>query len=459
MANKDLLKEAIADARLVKETAIANAKAALEEAFAPHIKELLSEKVKEMENEMDENYDEAMGSEAELEESMDEEYMDEEDMYDENMDEELDLEALLKELDEEGEEPMYEAKKANASEKEEKAMKSEKKEKANASEKMEKAHSSKKEDKEVSIEDMSEEDLKSFIETVIQDMIDAGEIEGASEEMGGFEEKGSEEAPEMEMNPETPETGIEEDVNLDELLMEIEMEEMLDEMEMDEDYMDEEELDEAGSLSKTIKAKDSDSEGYFEKYDRTSASRKLGNAEKIKTKFKDEDSTGYYEKFDKSSAAQKLRRVKDLDPEFKNKKAIDRKSKAYFELDEMANSSENRQEELNEAYNTIKTLRSELNEINLLNAKLLYTNKLFKAKNLTETQKLKVLSSFDKAATVSEVKLVYETLNEGIKETKKSSPINESVNFASKSIAAPKKQPILETDEIKARFQKLAGII
>jgi hypothetical protein len=455
MANKDLLKEAIADARLVKETAIANAKAALEEAFAPHIKELLSEKVKEMENEMEENYDEAMGSEAELEESMDEKYMDEEDMYDENMDEELDLEALLKELDEEGEEPMYEAKKANASEKEEKAMKSEKKEKANASEKMEKAHSSKKEDKEVSIEDMSEEDLKSFIETVIQDMIDAGEIEGGHEGMGS-EEKGSEMSPEMEMNPETPETGIEEDVNLDELLMEIEMEEMLGEIEMDEDYMDEEELDEAGSLSKTTKAKDSDSEGYFEKFDRASASQKLGNAKK---KFTDKDSTSYYEKFDKSSAAQKLRRAKGLGPEFTNKKRIDHGSKGYYEMDEAANGSEKMHNELNEAYNTIKTLRSELNEINLLNAKLLYTNKLFKAKNLTETQKLKVLSSFDKAATVSEVKLVYETLNEGIKETKKSSPINESVNFASKSIAAPKKQPILETDEIKARFQKLAGII
>jgi len=434
MANKDLLKEAIADARLVKETAIANAKAALEETFAPHIKELLSEKVKEMENEMEENYDESMVDEAELEEAMDEEYMDEEEMYDENMDEELDLEALLNELDEAGDEyPVSEAKKAMKSEKEEKAMKSEKKEKANASEKKEKAHSSKKEDKEVSIEDMSENDLKSFIESVIQDMIDAGEIEGASEEMGGFEEKGSEEAPEMEMNPETPEMGIEEDVDLDELLMEIEMEEMLDEIDMDEEYMDEEELDEAGSLSKT-------------------------------TKTKDVDSTGYFEKFDRTSKTQKLRRAKGLGPEFTNKKAIDRKSKGYFEVNEedeiqTGNIAKKYETELNEAYNTIKILRSELNEINLLNAKLLYTNKLFKAKNLTETQKLKVLSSFDKAVTINEVKLVYETLNEGIKETKKSSPINESVGFASKSIAAPKKQPILESDQIKNRFQKLAGII
>jgi hypothetical protein len=35
--NRDLLKEAIADAKAVKETAIANAKAALEEAFTPQV--------------------------------------------------------------------------------------------------------------------------------------------------------------------------------------------------------------------------------------------------------------------------------------------------------------------------------------------------------------------------------------------------------------------------------------
>ncbi len=59
-------------------------------------------------------------------------------------------------------------------------------------------------------------------------------------------------------------------------------------------------------------------------------------------------------------------------------------------------------EELAEAIETINTLRSELNEVNLLNAKLLYVNKLFKAKNLTESQKLKVIASFDKATNVKE---------------------------------------------------------
>jgi hypothetical protein len=100
-----------------------------------------------------------------------------------------------------------------------------------------------------------------------------------------------------------------------------------------------------------------------------------------------------------------------------------------------------------------------LNEVNLLNAKLLYTNKIFNsAKNLTESQKLNILTSFDKATTVKETKLVFETLSEGLK-TKKS-PIKESLGMASKIVGTTNsKQPIIESDNMVARFQKLAGII
>ena len=48
--NRDLLKEAIADAKAVKEMAIANAKAALEESFTPQLKSMLSAKLNEMED-------------------------------------------------------------------------------------------------------------------------------------------------------------------------------------------------------------------------------------------------------------------------------------------------------------------------------------------------------------------------------------------------------------------------
>jgi hypothetical protein len=121
---------------------------------------------------------------------------------------------------------------------------------------------------------------------------------------------------------------------------------------------------------------------------------------------------------------------------------------------------EKMKKELEEALDAISTLRSEINEVNLLNAKLLYTNKIFRSKNLTENNKIKVLNSFDKAKTVKETKLVYETILESLKD-KKVSNITESLGFASKvtGVPATTKQPIFEADAMISRFQKLAGII
>jgi hypothetical protein len=115
--------------------------------------------------------------------------------------------------------------------------------------------------------------------------------------------------------------------------------------------------------------------------------------------------------------------------------------------------------ELDEAMDAIKTLRSELNEINVLNAKLLYTNKIFKAKNLTESEKVKVLTAFDKATSKNEAKLVYETLIESLN-NKSKAPIKENLGRASKPAGAMQtKKPIVESNEMISRFQKLAGII
>lgn len=109
---------------------------------------------------------------------------------------------------------------------------------------------------------------------------------------------------------------------------------------------------------------------------------------------------------------------------------------------------------------TINELRNELNEINLLNAKLLYTNKIFKAKNLTESEKVRVLNTFDKAETVKEVKLVFETLAESLKASSaKKNTIKESLGSASKTIApAAPKQPIIEVNDAFARMRVLAGL-
>ena len=118
-------------------------------------------------------------------------------------------------------------------------------------------------------------------------------------------------------------------------------------------------------------------------------------------------------------------------------------------------------EELNEAYATVKTLRSELNEINLLNAKLLYTNKIFKVKNLTEDRKIKVLKAFDKAETVKEAKRIYEALDENLSTKKTRSNIRENMGSASKSAGvAPRRQNnnIIKEDAMVSRFKQLAGI-
>jgi len=112
--------------------------------------------------------------------------------------------------------------------------------------------------------------------------------------------------------------------------------------------------------------------------------------------------------------------------------------------------------ELEEAITVIKTLRNELHEQNLLNAKLLYVNKIFKAKNLTESQKLKVISSFDKATTVKEAKIVFESLNTALTTPKKQ--IKESLGFASKAAGVASKSNIIETDAVVSRWQKLANI-
>jgi len=116
--------------------------------------------------------------------------------------------------------------------------------------------------------------------------------------------------------------------------------------------------------------------------------------------------------------------------------------------------------ELGQALDTIQTLRSELNEVNILNAKLLYVNKIFKANNLSESQKVNIIAAFDKAETVKEVKLVFETVADNVG-TKKETTIKEHKGSASKATGTTAKKPevISEVSNAVLRMQKLAGII
>jgi len=121
----------------------------------------------------------------------------------------------------------------------------------------------------------------------------------------------------------------------------------------------------------------------------------------------------------------------------------------------------NTKAELEEAYNTVKQLKSVLTEVNLLNAKLLYTNKLFRNFELSESQKMKVIENFDRAGNTREVKLVFSTLSESF--TKPSTRTKKVVkeSYASKPVATtkPKTTVLNEGFEMADRWKKLAGLL
>jgi len=117
---------------------------------------------------------------------------------------------------------------------------------------------------------------------------------------------------------------------------------------------------------------------------------------------------------------------------------------------------------LEEALETIENLKKELSEVNILNAKLLYVNKIFKANSLTESQKVNIIAAFDKAETVKEVKLVFETVSENVVTTKKETVTESKMKgMASKATGttASKPEVIAEVSDAVRRMQKLAGII
>ena len=422
--NRDLLTEAIADAKAVKHMAIANAKTALEEAFTPRLKEMLSAKIQEMnEDDMDKTEVEEIGfgkASADAEEGFS-------DMKEKALDE-VDLEELLAELEEEenGDETLHEAEEEEESEEVE--IDSE-----------EEDESEGEEGEPLDLEDMTDEDLKKMIEDVIADMVASGDLEG------GDVDSEDEEGEEIEVSDEE-----EEEVDLAELLKEIE-----DEME-DEKEVTEEMSDEAtdAKIDKELKLEESQTLNEEPFTLATLALIGGGVASLVGS------GVGY---------AAIMHRLE--------KKAKEGSEKAKRILATMGGigsgagsavksgmSKGEMSEELDEAKKVIKSLKSKINEAvkttnstNLLNAKLLYTNKIFKAKNLNESQKVKVLSSFDKANTVKETKLVYETLSEGLKVKK--STIRESLGRASKTTTIPTtKKPIMESNEVFARMQKLAGI-
>ena len=418
MANRDLLKEAIADAKALKETAIANAKVALEEAFEPRLKSMLSAKLEEMEKEDLEEGDDEMteakkkykdddrkdgGESKETKRTEKMKYG--KDLAEAEVDEEMDLDEILAEL--EGD--LSEDARTDAEEEGyEDGMKDEKEDMEDDME-----------DEEIDLDDMSEDDLKSFIEDVIADMVTAGELEAGDE----FEVEDEDEDVEVE---DDEEIDVEDDTEVDVEVSEGEINLT--------DFPDEE--GEHGNVAgKNVR------EG--EKIDEADAITGLS------------DMAGAL-----AMAAPALAAILGLGVAAVKDK-LEKGGKEAKELVAKANAkakSMEEGEEVDEMKKEIEELRSDLHETNLLNAKLLYTNKIFRAKNLKEAQKVKVLEAFDKASNVNEVKLIFETLNEGMVTNVTKTPIRENLGRASKSAGIAPKQNIVEVDSQVARWQKLAGL-
>ena len=131
------------------------------------------------------------------------------------------------------------------------------------------------------------------------------------------------------------------------------------------------------------------------------------------------------------------------------------------DAEEEADKVEELQAELKETRDVVQFMRDKLNEVNLLNAKLLFSNKLFRAFGLNNNQKLKVVETFDRTKNLREVKLVYATLAESFKRPGKR--LSESVKKGSSSkpvrSTKPVKVVLSEGQELKARFKKLANIL
>ncbi len=130
------------------------------------------------------------------------------------------------------------------------------------------------------------------------------------------------------------------------------------------------------------------------------------------------------------------------------------------EEDVVEEEDEKESAKVEEAYRVIKFLKNKINEVNLLNAKLLFSNKLFRNYELNESQKMKVIENFDRANNLREVKLVFSTLCESLTVSKTAKKQNIKEGYASKPVrsTAPKKEILSEGTALANRWKKLANL-
>jgi len=371
MASSKLLKEAIADAKAVRETAIANAKIALEEAFTPRLQSILSKKLTaEMEGDEEEtDMNEENDTSSEIGKG------DNKQPADKAYSAQTDLSGIANQSSQPGEEIDGYDKVKDLTEAEDEESKE-----------MDEDYSTEDDDEAAPAmegeDEMGEDELD--LESIIREL--EAQIAG---------EEGTEEAARDDAEADTT-----------------------DEAEEEAPIHAEPDADNAGGPS------DHDADNADEEIDLDEILREMGYGEDVAEEDKAEDAE---------------------------------EDKAKMESLEA---------ELAEALAVIKSLKGTINEVNLLNAKLLYTNKLFRSYNLTNEQKVKVVENLDRTSNVREVKLVYATLSESMKFTgteRKVAQVKKNITegIASKAQAstAPKKEIIAESNELANRFKQLAGII
>lgn len=333
-----LLKDAIADAKAVRETALANAKQALQEAFTPKLQSMISNKIKE---EMD---DEAAEEELEAEQA-----------------------DALAGVDE----PELEVTEAEGEEDTEDAPVED----------------------EVPTEEAPEEEVPSEDVPTEDDSMD------------------SEEMPEEEDEP-VEDEATEDD---DQELSDDDLAELLRELEGEEEQSE----DEEGELEL------SDEDVVAENEQEASADSDEGEIDLDEV-------------------------IKALKEEKKPKPVIAPKAKA-----------KDYSKDLREAYDTIKYLRTQLNEVNLLNAKLLYVNKVFRKGTFSEAQKVQIIETFDRAKSAREAKLIYATLAESMAKTavKKPNTLKKQIKEGVASAAQKKtNKPVVNANEaLYSRFNELVN--
>jgi hypothetical protein len=431
MANSKLLKEAIADAKAVKETALANAKIALEEAFTPRLQSILSQK---MRAEAEAQDDDAEMKTEELDSSNigGSKTTGETPGTQPSLDADTDLSVGVKKDGGKPEQAGTDYKKVADISEEENPFANDDQAEMGDDESDKDAEIAELKARLAELEGTSDEDPNDMSDEYSMDPDSQDDAHDVANHDGGDD-----------MSDDS-----EDDMDLEAIIRELEAQ-------LEGDDMDGANQDDMDSKH----GEEEDESMYEDAYsDGTPAGTDKGEDPKL-VKVEQQDVT-------KATVKGKIGSFDNVD-ETIDLDEILREMEDDMKADADDEKTDKKDAELNEAYAVIKSLQKTINEVNLLNAKLLFANKLFRANNMTNEQKVKVIETLDRTKSVREVKLVYSTLAENFrtastttKSTKKSMTegIASKVTKSTSPVQAPK-QVIAENADFANRFKKLAGIL